>query len=105
MARPLRIEYEGACYHVTDRGNGRQRVFHGDEDYGLFLEKLARSVETLRVSVRAFCLMPDHFHLNMATPEANLSRFTPLRVRSGQALRRARLEGTLRAGQESHDAC
>jgi len=75
MARPLRIEYEGACYHVMNRGNGRQRVFHGDDDYGLFLDKLARSVETFRVSVRAWCLMPNHFHLYLATPAANLSRF------------------------------
>ncbi len=104
MARPLRIEYQGACYHVTNPGNGR-RVFHGDDDYGLFLDKLARSVETFRLSLRAFCLMPNHFHLYIATPEANLSRFTPLRVRSGQALPGARLERTLRAGQESHDAC
>ena len=42
-ARPLRIEYEGAGYHVMDGGNGR-RVFDGDEDYGLFLDKLARPV-------------------------------------------------------------
>ena len=53
MARPLRIEYESACYHVMNRGNGR-RVFHGDDDYGLFLEKLARPVETFRLSLRAF---------------------------------------------------
>ncbi len=53
MARPLRIEYEGACYHVMNRGNGRQRVFHGDDGYGLFLEKLARLVETFGVSLDA----------------------------------------------------
>lgn len=44
------------------RGNAR-RVFHGDEDYGPFLEELARSVETFRVSLRTFCPMPNHFHL------------------------------------------
>ena len=53
MARPLRIEYEGACYHVMSRGNGR-RVFHSDAHYGLFLEKLARPVGTIRESLRAF---------------------------------------------------
>ena len=79
MARPLRIEYEGTWYHVMNRGNGR-RVFHRD-DSGLFLAKLARPVETFRVSLRAFCLMPNHFHLYIATPEANLSRFTPCAVR------------------------
>ena len=75
MARPLRIEYEGACYHVMNRGNARRRVFHGDDDYALFLEKLGRSAETFHVSLRAFCLLPNHFHLYLATPEANLSRF------------------------------
>ena len=43
MARPLRIEYEGACYHVTKRGNGR-RVFDGDDAYGRFLDNVARPV-------------------------------------------------------------
>ncbi len=52
MARPLRIEYEGACCHVRSRGNG-QRVFHGKDDYGLFPEKLARPVETFGVSLDA----------------------------------------------------
>lgn len=53
MARPLRIEYEGACHHVMNRGNARRRVFHGDDDYALFLDKLGRAVETFRVSLRA----------------------------------------------------
>ncbi len=53
MARPLRVEYEGACCHVRNPGNG-PRVFHGDDNYGLFLEKLARSVETFRVSLDAW---------------------------------------------------
>ncbi len=91
MARPLRIEYEGACYHVMNRGNGRQRVFHGDDDDGLFLDKLARPVETFRVSLRPFCLMPNHFRLYLATPEANLSRSTPCAVRGWKGpSRRAR---------------
>ena len=75
MARPLRVEYEGAYYHVMNRGNGRRRVFHTDRDYELFLEKLGQAAETFRVSLRAFCLMPNHFHLYLATPQANLSRF------------------------------
>ena len=81
MARPLRIENEDACYHVMDRGNGRQRVFHGDDDHGLFLDKLVRPVETFRVWLRAFCLMANHFHPYMGTPEADLSRSTPCGVR------------------------
>ena len=80
MARPLGIEYEGACYHLMNWGNGR-RVFHGHDGYGLFLEKLVRPVETFRVSLRAFCLMPNHSPLYLATPEAHLSPFTPCAVR------------------------
>ena len=80
MAGPLRIEYEGACHRAMNWGIGR-RVFHGDEDYGLLLEKLARSVETFRVWLWAFCLMPNHFDLYIAAPEANLSRFTPCAMR------------------------
>ncbi len=53
MARPLRIDCEYACYHVTNRANGRQHAFHGDDDYRLFPEKLARPVETFRVSLDA----------------------------------------------------
>ena len=75
MAGPLRIEYEGACYHVMNRGNARRRVFHGDDDYRPFLDKLGRPVKTFRVSLRAFCLLPNHFHLYLATAGANLSRF------------------------------
>jgi len=75
MARPLRIEYEDAHYHVMNRGNARSRVFHRTEDYRLFLDKLGRATEAFRISLRAFCLMPNHFHLYLATPEANLSRF------------------------------
>ena len=80
MARPLRIQYEGACYHVMNRGNGR-RAFHGDDDSGLFLEKLARPVRTVRVSLRASRLMPNHSRLYIATPETSLSRFTPCAIR------------------------
>ncbi len=53
MARPVRIECEGACCDVMNRRNGRQHVFHGDGDYGLFLEKLAQSVEAFGVSLNA----------------------------------------------------
>ncbi len=53
MARPLRIEYQGACGHVMNRGNG-PRVFYAADDYGLFLEKLARPVEIFGVSLDAW---------------------------------------------------
>ena len=75
MARPLRIEYGGAHYHVMNRGNARQRVFRCDGDHELLLDKLGSAVEAFRVSLLAYCLMPNHFHLYLATPEGNLSRF------------------------------
>ncbi len=74
MARPLRIEYPGACYHVTHRGNAGAPVFADVTDAQSFLALLgvARSRFTLRI--HAFCLMPDHYQLLLQTPEANLSR-------------------------------
>ncbi len=75
MARPLRIEYEGAGYHVTNRGNAGNKVFERDDDYELFLEKLCECVLSFRISLRSYCLMPDHFHLYFVTPEGNLCKF------------------------------
>lgn len=75
MARPLRIEYEGACYHLMNRGNRGQEVYRTTADYRLFVDKLAHFSEMFRVAVRAYCLMPNHFHLYVCTREANLSRF------------------------------
>jgi len=74
MARPLRIEYEGAVYHVTSRGNGRQSIFLVDSDRELFLEVLGDSVKRFGWLCHAYCLMTNHYHLLIETPEANLSR-------------------------------
>ena len=75
MARPLRIEIPGAYYHVMNRGNQRQTVFRGNRDYHLFTEKLAAFADLFAVDVLAYCLMPNHFHLYVRVPQANLSRF------------------------------
>ena len=75
MARPLRIEIPGAYYHVMNRGNQRQTVFHRDGDRLLFLEKLAASADLFTVDILAYCLMPNHFHLYVRVPQGNLSRF------------------------------
>ena len=75
MARPLRIEYKGACYHVMNRGNQRARVFHSKKHYMLFVEKLGHFCELFDVRVHSYCCMPNHFHLLLTTREANLSRF------------------------------
>ena len=74
MARPLRIEFPGAVYHVTSRGNARQPIFLDDDDRRSFLLVLDRVVSRFRIVVHAFCLMDNHFHLLIETPEANLSK-------------------------------
>jgi REP element-mobilizing transposase RayT len=75
MARPLRIEYPGAVYHVLSRGVGRRDIFHEDHDYRTFLTKLSENAADFRVKVRSYCLMKNHFHLYLQTQEANLSQF------------------------------
>lgn len=74
MARPLRIEYPGAVYHVTSRGSARRRVFPDDEDRKAFLSVLAWVVERFGWRCHAYCLMANHFHLLLETPQPNLSR-------------------------------
>ena len=75
MARPLRIEFEGAVYHLCARGNERQRVVRTEQDRVHFLELLERSATRHQVSVLAFVLMGNHFHLIAQTARANLSRW------------------------------
>ncbi len=73
MARPLRLEFPGAVYHLTARGNARQDIFLDDEDRARFLALLAREVDQQRWRCYAYCLMGNHYHLVIETPEANLS--------------------------------
>ena len=74
MARPLRIEFTGAVYHVTSRGNARQAIFIDDEDWGQFLDVLSTVVERFKWLCYAYCLMENHYHLLIETPNANLSK-------------------------------
>ena len=79
MARPLRVQFPGAIYHVTARLVGswrdeRLRLFRDDRDYGRFLERLGFAVEEAEVRLYLFCLMGNHFHLVLETPKGNLSR-------------------------------
>ncbi len=74
MARPLRIEFPGALYHITSRGNARQQTFGDDEDREAFLATLAWVVERFGWRCHAYCLMDNHFHLLIETPQPNLSR-------------------------------
>lgn len=74
MARPLRIQFEGALYHVTSRGNARQKIFLDDKDRNGFLETLTGVVDRFGWICHAYCLMNNHYHLLIETPAANLSR-------------------------------
>jgi len=75
MARPIRIEYPGAVYHVTLRGNHRSDIFLSDGDRDHFLDVLDESLHRLDVRLYLFCLMTNHVHFVLATPRGNLSRF------------------------------
>jgi len=75
MARPLRIQYPNAWYHVTCRGNARTPIFRGDSDRYKFLALLEESSLDFNVEVHCYCLMRNHFHLLVKTPLANLDRF------------------------------
>lgn len=74
MARPLRIEFEGALYHVTSRGNAGEKIFVDDGDRSRFLELLGEAVDRFGWICHAYCLMANHYHLLVETPRANLSR-------------------------------
>ena len=74
MARPWRIEYEGALYHVFSRGNNQQDIFLTDDDRHLFLDTIGQMSERFDTEIFAYVLMDNHYHLLLRTPKANLSR-------------------------------
>lgn len=74
MARPLRIEFPGALYHLTARGNAQEPIFLDDRDRQSFLQILEKTLSDCNGICHAYCLMTNHYHLLMETPEANLSR-------------------------------
>ena len=74
MARPLRIEYEGAYYHVLSRGNKQEAIFLDDNDRQTFLKTIARMSERFDVTIIAYVLMDNHYHLLIRTNRANLSK-------------------------------
>ena len=71
MARPLRLEYAGALYHVTARGNARQDIFLDDEDRRRFLGVLERVVARFHLVLHAYCLMSNHFHFANSSHKCN----------------------------------
>jgi putative transposase len=73
MARPLRIEYSGAVYHITSRGNARKKIYSDDEDRKNFFGVLETIVKKYNWLCHAYCLMDNHYHLLVETRDANLS--------------------------------
>jgi putative transposase len=74
MARSLRIEYEGAFYHITARGNERKAIFFTPADYKKFKQYLKEAKQKYRYIIHSYVLMRNHYHLLMETPEANLGK-------------------------------
>ena len=72
MARKLRVEYPGAVYHVMNRGDRREAIFKDDKDRQVFMSTLAEACGKTGWQVQALCLMGNHFHLVVETPQGNL---------------------------------
>ena len=73
MSRPLRLEFSGALYHVTSRGDRREDIYHDDVDRALWLDTLAQCCERFNWAIHAWCQMSNHYHLVIETAEGNLS--------------------------------
>src|SRR6266853_5036041 len=73
MPRQLRIQYEGAIYHLMSRGDRREEIFRDDLDRKSFLQTLGVTCQKTGWQVHAYCLMDNHFHLVVETPRGNLS--------------------------------
>jgi len=74
MPRPQRIEYENAFYHVMNRGRGRKIIFHDEQYYQAFLDTVREAQRRFGCVIHAYCLMGNHYHLLIETPNANLGR-------------------------------
>src|SRR5882672_8831382 len=73
MARPLRIEFPGAVYHVTSRGDRREPIFVDDEDRRILLDLVGQALSRFDAQMLAYCLMGNHYHFVVHTRKANLS--------------------------------
>ncbi len=74
MSRPLRIQYPDAWYHLMNRGRRREEIYIDKGDYIAFIELLHEASEVFNVCIAAYCLMSNHYHLLIQTPDGNLSR-------------------------------
>jgi putative transposase len=74
MARPLRIEFAGALYHVTSRGDGREDIYAGGDNRKVWLEVLGQVCDRFNWAIHAYCQMGNHYHLLVETPDGNLAK-------------------------------
>jgi putative transposase len=74
MSRPMRLEFQNALYHVTSRGNAQQNIYLSDTDRQQFLNVLEHVIQRYNWVVHAYCLMSNHYHLLIETPDGNLSK-------------------------------
>lgn len=101
MACKLRVQYSGAVCHVLNRGDRREPIFKGREDYKVFLQTLGQACAKTGWQVHAYCLMPNHFHLVVETPQPNLVAGMKwfLGAYTGRFNRRHKLYGRLFSGR------
>jgi putative transposase len=74
MSRPLRLEFPDALYHLTSRGDRREAIYEDDDDRSAFLQVFSSVIEQFNWVCYAYCLMDNHYHLLVQTPDANLSK-------------------------------
>lgn len=74
MARPIRVEFENAFYHVLNRGLEKRRIFQNNSDYDGFIKRLLEIYRRFDIVIYAYCLMPNHYHLFVKTPKPNLQK-------------------------------
>jgi len=74
MARQLCIEFKNAFYHICSRGLNKQTLFYDNDDFNIFINLLRKTVNKYNLRLFAFCLMTNHYHLYLSTPEANISK-------------------------------
>jgi putative transposase len=101
MARKLRVQYPGAIYHVMNRGDRRELIFKDDADRKLFLQTLGEACQKTSWCIHAWCLMPNHIHLVIETPQPNLVAGMKwlLGTYTGRFNRRHKLFGHLFSGR------
>ena len=74
MARPLRLTFRNAVYHITARGNRRDNIYNSERDKEVFLEKMSETFEKYFISCYAYCLMDNHYHIFFRTVHGNVSK-------------------------------